>query len=202
MLQEFTPYQEKELLLQVAEGSEDAFRQLFDAYRNKLYTYIFNTSKSREMAEDTVHDVFLKIWENREKLSQIDNLNAYLYRMAHNHAYTGFRRRAKETLILAELKKEQTGIVDFEGLDSIIHKEVREFIQEAIGKLTPQQKLVFLMSRRDGLKHEEIAQKLNISIFTVKNHMVEALRFLREEVGRSYGSNAIALYVLYGLSSW
>lgn len=195
------PLNEKQILQQIAEGSEDAFRILFNSYRRRLYNYILRTSSSKETAEDTVHDVFLKIWENREKLTQVDNINAYLYRMAHNHAYTGFQRMAKETLILAALQKDQDTGSGLEGEDRLVHKEVRDFIQNAVNKLTPQQKLVFLMSRNEGLKHEEIAQKLHISIFTVKNHVADALRFLREEVGRSYGSKAVALYVLYNLAA-
>lgn len=193
-------FNEKELLLQVAEGNEDAFRILFNAYRNKLYTYILRISESKEMAEDTVHDVFLKIWETRSRLPAIDNINAYLYRMAHNHAYTGFQRMAKETLVLAALQNERQSGNDFEGESRIAQKEVRDLIRTAVNKLTPQQKLVFLLSRNEGLKHEEIAAQLNISIFTVKNHIAHALRFLREELGRSYGSSAVALYVMYNLT--
>lgn len=60
----------------VAAGNEDAFRTLFNGYRSKLYTYILKISRSNEIAEDTVHDVFLKLWENRHNLKHIDNLNA------------------------------------------------------------------------------------------------------------------------------
>jgi RNA polymerase sigma-70 factor (family 1) len=193
-------YNEKELLQQLAEGSEAAFRTLFNAYRNKLYTYIFNISRSGETAEDTVHDIFLKLWVQRERLPEISNLNAYLYRMAHNHAFTVFRRMAKETLVLAELQNEQSPVTSFEGEDRIVWQEVRKTIRKAVNKLTPQQRLVFLMSRQQGLKHEEIAQKLNISPNTVKNHIVEALRFLRDEIDYSYTSNAMVIYVLYNLT--
>ncbi len=195
-------HNERELLLQVAEGSEQAFKELFNAYRKKLYIYILKITGSSETAEDIVHDVFLKIWLNRKKLPQINNFNAYLYRMMFNQAYTGFQRMAKETLILAELQKEQGKGPLFEGEDRIIQKEVKQLIKEAVDKLTPQQKLVFIMSRQDGLRHEEIAQQLNISVYTVKNHIAYALRFLREEISRSYGSQAVAFYVFYGLSTW
>ena len=100
------PYNEKELLLQLANGSEKAFTAIFYHYRGKLYHYIFTITSSREMAEDTVHDVFLKIWNARQKLASIENMNAYLYRVCHNEAISGLRRMAKETLILAELQQE------------------------------------------------------------------------------------------------
>jgi RNA polymerase sigma-70 factor (ECF subfamily) len=195
-LPENLQYNEKDLLMQVSEGNELAFRQLFNTYRGKLYSYILRITESKEIAEDTVHDVFLKIWINKESLPEILNLNAYLYRMAHNHAYNGFRRMAKETLVMAELER-QAGYETSDPNDKLIRKEVRKFIHDAVNKLTPQQKEVFRMSREEGLKQEEIAQRLNISIFTVKKHLTDALNYLRKEISHSYGSQAIAFYVIY-----
>jgi RNA polymerase sigma-70 factor (ECF subfamily) len=191
-------YNEKDLLVQVSEGNENAFRQLFNTYRSKLYSYIFKITESRETAEDTVHDVFLKIWTMREKLTEIQNINAYLYRMAHNHAQNGLRRMAKKTLVMAELEK-QTVYDSSDPGDKLVRKEVRQFIYDAINKLTPQQKEVFRMSREEGLKQEEIAQRLNISILTVKRHLTDALSYLRKEISQYYGSQAIAIYVIYYL---
>lgn len=191
-------YNEKDLLRQVAGGSEEAFTELFNAYRKKLFTNIYKLTESKEIAEDTVHEVFLKIWVNRSSLTTIDNFSAYLNRMAHNHAYSGFRRMAKETLILAELKNQDAGYHEHPG-EQLMAKEVRDFIKATVDQLTPQQRTVFLLSREQGLKQEEIARRLNISLFTVKKHMVDALRYLREEVKKSYGSYAIAIFVLYNL---
>lgn len=192
-------YNEKDLLVQVSEGNELAFRQLFNTYRPRLYSYILKITESKEIAEDTVHDVFLKIWFNRKSLPEILNINAYLYRMAHNHAYNGIRRMAKETLIMAELER-QSGYEASDPNDKLVRKEVRTFIYDAVNKLTPQQKEVFRMSREEGLKQEEIAQRLNISIFTVKKHLTDALNYLRKEISHSYGSEAIAFYVIYYLA--
>ena len=66
------------LLLWVSEGDENAFSVLFNHYRGRLYHYILTFTQSPETAEDTVHDVFLKIWNDKEKLSNIDNLSSYL----------------------------------------------------------------------------------------------------------------------------
>jgi len=198
-LPENLQYNEKDLLVQVSEGNELAFRQLFNTYRGRLYSYIVKITESKETAEDTVHDVFLKIWINKESLPEILNLNAYLYRMAHNHAYNGFRRMAKETLVMAELER-QSGYETNDPNDKLVRKEVRQFIQDAVNKLTPQQKEVFRMSREEGLKQEEIAQRLNISIFTVKKHLTNALNYLRKEISHFYGSHAAALCVIYYLA--
>lgn len=193
------PYNERDMLLQVSEGNEIAFRQLFNTYRSKLYSYILKITDSKESAEDVVHDIFLKLWTNKEKLPEIQNLNAYLNRMAHNHAHNGLKRMAKETLVIAELEK-GAGYESSDPDDQLVRKEVRQFIYDAINKLTPQQKEVFRMSREEGLKQEDIAQRLNISILTVKRHMTDALNYLRKEISDSYGPYAVALYVMYSLT--
>lgn len=198
---DFQPYHERELLNELAAGSEAAFHTLFNTYRDKLYTYIFKLSDSSEMAEDIVHDVFLKIWQNRERLSQIENLSAYLYSMTRNHALSGFRRMAKETLILAEITRQQEAATAIDVEDQVAYREVAAFIHESVEKLTPQQRLVFMMSRQQHLKLAVIAEQLGITERTVKNHIAEALRFLRQEIGRKYGPHAIILFVLHQLSS-
>jgi RNA polymerase sigma-70 factor (family 1) len=191
-------YNERNLLQQISQGDEASFQAIYDRYKGKLYSYILRIADSRESAEDAVHDVFLKIWDGREKLPEVRNFGAYLFRTARNHAISGFRRMAKETLILAELGNEP--VPTLHTIDPITQKEIRTFIQEAVAKLSPQQRKVFMLSRHDGLRHEEISEKLGISIHTVRAHLGEALRFLREEIGRSYGSQAVAIYVIYQFS--
>ena len=190
---------EKELLARIAAGSEEAFRELFQTYRGKLYGYIYKMTGSKEAAEDTVHDVFLKIWEGRENLTTVNNINAYIHRMAHNQAYSGFRRMAKETLILAEIRQEMKQETGIEGEERVRHQEVRNLIRTLVDQLTPQQKQVFLLSREEGLRQDAIADKMNISVHTVKNHLAAAMRFLRDEVGRAYGPQAVAIFVIFDL---
>jgi RNA polymerase sigma-70 factor (ECF subfamily) len=99
---------EKELLQGVAEGNELAFGQLFHNWRDKLYFFILRIVDSSSITEDLVQDVFVKIWVNRETLSTIENFGAYLYTMARNEAISGMRRKASETVILAELQRVST----------------------------------------------------------------------------------------------
>lgn len=192
-------YEEKYLLQLVAAGNEQAFRQLYDKYRRGLFTYVFKITESIEIAEDTIQEIFLNLWIKRTSLPEIENINAYLYRMAHNSTYHGFKRLAKETLLIAHLKNEQDVAAGLLPEQQLISKEVAAFIRSVVDRFTPQQRKVFLLSREQGLKQQEIAQKLNISLFTVKKHMVDALHYLREEVKKNYGSKAIALYVIFQL---
>lgn len=196
----FGSYSEKELLRQIAGGSEDAFRVIFDHYGGKLQSYVLKLSRSKETAEDIVHDVFLNIWKNRENLTQIDQFDSYLFRAARNAAHRGFQRRAKETLIVATLQRTESPDGDFEGEALITHREVRESIQQAIDRLSPQQRKIFLLSREEGLNHAEIAERLGITRRTVSNTITEALNALRSDIGSEYSSLAVAIFVLHGLA--
>jgi len=198
-LQELDKYTETDLLRQVAEGNGDAFRILFLHYGPMLKSYLLKLSRSKETAEDIVHDVFLEIWKNREQLTEIEQFKPYLFRAVHNRAHRSFERQAKESLILHELRKEQGLAVAFEGEDRIISEEVRNFIRQTVDKLTSQQKKIFLLSRHEGLNHAEIAQRLGVNSQTVSNHLSDALRFLRDEINNSYGSYAVAILILHGL---
>ena len=183
-LEHIQPYHEAALLRQLAEGSEAAFTAIFHRYRGRLYHYILTLTTSPEIAEDTVPD--------------IENMNAYLFRLCHNQAISGLRRMAKETLILSELRQETIPILP--DVDPASQREIRASIQQAVNRLTPQQRQIFLLSRQDGLKHRQIAELLGVSINTVKTHLGQALRFLREEIGQQYGLQSTAIWVIYQLS--
>lgn len=193
------PYNEQALLSRIAEGDTTAFRTLFDHYRPKLYSYLLRMSASAEVAEDCVHDVFLKLWCGRDKLVNIQNFNAYLYRMAHNHALNNLRKMAVETLVVAELTGPVPPSADDPGR-ALHNKEVQQFIRQAVGKLTPRQREVFLLSRESGLKQAEIAERLGMKVATVKAHLTDALNFLRNEISARYGSYAIILFILFDLA--
>lgn len=180
-MQYIPQYDDHELLTAIAGGDEIAFTRLFNAYHEKLYTFILRLTQSSETAEDVLQDVFFKIWTNRKLLKGIDNFNAYLFRIARNHAVNGLKRLSNRDSILARLA--QTGQPDVEGPeDLLLKKEAAKQIRDAIDALPPQQKLVYTLSRIEGLKHGEIARQLNLSESTVKNHMVAALQNLRKQL--------------------
>lgn len=195
VLSEHNFINEKNLLQQVSKGNEEAFRQLFDAYKNKLYFYILKITESEDVAEDVVQNIFFKLWINRANLIQVQNLNAYLYRMSHNHAINGLKQMARETLALAEINKQEAKSYNSAD-ESVIHKDVQQLLNKAIEQLPTQQKLVFKMSWNQGLKQEEIAERLNISILTVKKHKGEALRKIRENIHTSYGLYGLIFYMV------
>lgn len=198
-MQKHLSYEEKDLLLQVAEGSESAFRKLFYQYRPRLIAFVLGLSRKEQSAEDIVHDIFLDLWKNRERLPEIEHFSTYLFKAVQYKAHRQLQRRAKEVLILAELRREEYGEIETEQQETLSLKAVQDFLRQSLAKLTPQQRKIFVLSREKGLTHTQIAEKLGIQTQTVSNHLTDALRILREEIEVFYGSLAIALFVLHGL---
>jgi len=171
--------QEAELLLRLQNGDEEAFAVLFYAYKDKLYGFLKNILKSDVIAKDLVQDVFLKIWQNRANASEIENFNAYIYFVAQNQAIDQFRKSSKELFSSVEFLNLKEDVLTPDPVNTLINKEVREKINEAVNQLPPQQKKIFVLHNEYGFKHHEIAEQLNLSVSTTQNHMREALRSLR-----------------------
>jgi len=185
------PINGNELIIRVVQGDEIAFEQLFRQYKNKLYSFIFHLSGSATIAEDVLQDVFLKIWRDRAQLTGIDNFNAYLYRMAQNTAINVLRRQSREALLLNEVQRlAPEGVHGHEWLAA---KEVQTALQQAINNLPPQQRNVYQLGQEQGLTYEQIAGALGISTSTVRNHMVQALKAIREYIALHFPSLLIYL---------
>lgn len=176
---------------EVAEGSIAAFRVLYQSYQAKLYSLIFALTESRVLCEDIFQDVFLKIWEQRAKLPEVENFNAFVHALARNRVFDGLRRVANEESIIAELAgkaSEGHSVTDAAVQYHELHNQLHLIVQQ----LPPQQKQVYLLSREEGLKYEEIAARLHISVATVNTHLSRAMQHIRKHLQL----DVVILYVI------
>ncbi|SEJ39805.1 RNA polymerase sigma-70 factor, ECF subfamily [Dyadobacter koreensis] len=159
---------EREILQLVANGDERAFRWLFNHYHQRLGGYIYNITKSHELAEEVVQDVFLKIWTNKTALADVANFKAYLHVVSKNHALNCLKKMAQDKALTKELAE-----VSYEigAEDSGEESERYILVDEAIDHLPPQQRLVYLLSRHERLQYTEIAERLSLSRETVKKYL-------------------------------
>ena len=189
-------HNEKDLLVRVAEGDAVAFRQLFDHYRNKIYSLGMYLTRSEVQAEEIVQDVFLKVWEKRTELSGIQYFNGWLRTVAKNTCSNYLRDLAVEKLAMSRLlDKAEATTASAES--SVIEKEYRQIVEEAIQRLPPQQKKVYILSRQTGKKQEEIARELNISLYTVKEYLKLAQRSVRQHITNKIDLLVAAAVLLY-----
>lgn len=171
---------EKELLLNLSNEDIKAFSNLFMLYFPKLKLFLAGFLESDVEAEDLAQDVFVKLWQNRHALAKVENLNAYLYRIAKNTLYTYLDRSFSMDLINDTNSYHIPSIDELEEL--IYAKELEELIDLTINKMPPQRKTIFCLSRKQGLSNEAIALQLNISKRTVETHISAALADLRKVI--------------------
>ena len=165
---------EKELLLQVSEGNEAAFRQLYYLWQPHLSSFIFSLTKSSDLTAEIVQDVFLKIWLNRENLSNIDHFKAYLFTVSRNYALNELRNLMRQYIQFQKWEKHYLEELVENNEETKFHDLA--LVDEAIDKLTERQRQIYLLQRHQKLTYQQIADRLNISKETVKTHLELAMK--------------------------
>jgi len=165
-------YNEQELLLAVSRGNEQAFRQLILQYSALLHSFIYRHTESRELAEEIVQDIFIQLWLTRESLEQVRNFHTYLFVLSRNRTINEMKKLLREKKRLHRWQEENTPPTD--PHETIDLKTYVDLVDEAVEQLAPQQKKVWIMSRRDGFTYQQIADELQISRETVKSYLKAA----------------------------
>lgn len=179
-------HNEKELLLQIADGDEDAFRKLFQAYASLLYPMMIKVVKIPAVAEDIIQETFLRIWLSRDQLPGIDQPRSWILRIAYYRAFSFLRSKAIQQKAMTILSNNNTtSLAKNETEDAVTFKTIETLLKEAISKLPAQQKRVYQLSRELGLKNDAIAGEMSLSVQTVKNTLGRALKFIREYMDTS-----------------
>ena len=168
-----------ELLILLQKGNERAFTAIYERYHKLLYVLAYKYLKDNDTAKDAVQQIFLKLWESRSLFSIHINLRNYLYTMLKNHLLNEIRNNY--TALEKNYEPAQETIeYENEILSKLEEKEMTEQLYRAIDSLPEQKKAVCLYKLKDSLSNQEIAEKMQISIPTVKTHYSQAIKLLRE----------------------
>ena len=187
---------DKRLLEMIAIGDELAFKTLFERYRDKLHAYLYGITKSSEIAEEIVMDVFLKIWFARTKATEINHFDSFLHRVAHNKAIDFLRAVHRDETLFHLVWEEMQLVSDYTADSKLMERENNDVLQTAVSKLPPKRRLVYELSRKKGLSQDQIACYLNLSKHTVNNHLVESLRFIRHHLS-TYTDTCLLIGTLF-----
>jgi RNA polymerase sigma-70 factor, ECF subfamily len=176
-------YDEREISSLIRNGDKNAFRHLYDLYSKKLLGFALFYLKSKSEAEEVVQAVFVKVWEHRKDIRDDLSLQSYLYKITINHIYNLFNYRK---IRAAEGNFANAEKLDNTTLEKIHSDSLSEYIDHLIEQLPEQRKKIFSLSRMDGLSHEEIASRMNISVRTVESQIYKALKFLKQHLKKEY----------------
>jgi len=174
-----TKYIEQLIIEKVVLGDKKAFEELYYRYADKLYYFAFRFLKTREDAEGLTQDVFIKIWETRERLDPENSFNSYLFTIAKNTIFNLHRKKLNEFAYRDYLKQHFDELYSKTEND-IMLAELNATINKCVEKFPPVRKKVFELSRKKGLSYKEISDELNISDKTIETHIRLALKTIRE----------------------
>lgn len=169
---------EKEYIIRISNGDTKAFDIIFMLYYPKVKSFILGLIKDEENARDLAQDIFLKVWVNRGKIAEIEYFKSYLFQMSKNVVYDYFSKQQKvsDHVPIWKIDPTDTSLID----EKIEAEDLELLVNLLIQNMPEQRRKVYVMSRREGLKNDEISEKLNISKRTVETHISNALKDIRK----------------------
>lgn len=167
------------LFNKIKAGNKDALESLFSKYYSPLCNFVNHLIKNPEAAEEMVSDTFYLLWKDRRKLNILTNVKAYLFTIVRNQAFSYLKNNPFQ----AEELDKASFIEDINHPEAeLLYNELKSHYQKAYEALPAQCQLIFKLHKIDGLKYQQVADLLEISIKTVENQMGKALRHIREAI--------------------
>ncbi len=177
----FRAVEDADLIRQAARGSVEAYNLLVSRWEKRIYNYLLRITGNREDALDLTQDVFLKAYQNLRKLEDQGRFAPWLYRIAHNEAYSMFRKRKPE-IDVDEMVPEATETGITVGGSSVFPVELSLAVAGALDRLSPEQREAVVLKIYQGFKFEEMAEILSCPVSTVKSRLYTALELLKLEL--------------------
>jgi len=167
---------DEKLIAAIRENDYVSYNKLFVRYYNRLCQYVYGMLQDKDDSEDVVQELFLNLWNNRKKIMITENISGYLFKMAKNQALNHIRSTTNYRNLL-DNQDNTPGYYEENQLES---DEFRIALYDCINQLPDRSKQVLLLHRVQGLKQKEIAEKLDISVKTIKNQIWTSLQKLRK----------------------
>jgi RNA polymerase sigma-70 factor (ECF subfamily) len=176
------------VLRQIAAGDQTAFKEIYTGIYKNLYQFALAIVRNREAAEEIVQDVFIRIWRNRTQLPAVQNLRVYLYTATKNTALNYLSSKARQNITepFDHINIELNGSVTTPE-QIMITAEIDKIIREAVDALPPRCKMIFKLTREDGLKYKEVSQILNIAVNTIDVQMAIAVKRIAAALAAEFG---------------
>jgi RNA polymerase sigma-70 factor (ECF subfamily) len=175
--------------------NEYSFESAYRLFHNKVYSIALHYLSDASLAEDTLQDVFLKLWLLKDHGAEIVDLNAYLFITTKHQCLNMLRKINTQSSVSLEHQFEEV-IADNTTYESILYNDCQHSVNIAISQLPQQQNKVFKLCHIEGLDYREASKVLNIAPETIRSHYKRALKYLRSYLNRSLGLFTIAFYCL------
>ncbi|MDR0574408.1 MAG: RNA polymerase sigma-70 factor [Tannerella sp.] len=177
------------------EGDEDAFVALYHKYHRKIYHTALSMTRSEDLAQDVIQDVFLKVWENRTALDPGKSFIAYISVICRNVIFDMFKKASVEEAVRQKLQQ-FAEVSEPESEDDDFYETYISLLSNAIAKLPPQRSIIFKLCKLQKKSYDEVARSMNISRSTVQDHIVKANKAIREYLLTHVDLSFVMLFVI------
>jgi RNA polymerase sigma-70 factor (family 1) len=167
-------------LVRLTQSDEAAFAIIYNKYSPGLYIKLLRILKSRTLSEDILQDVFIVVWNNRNRIDSSKCFLSYLSCIAVHKCYDHFRKIARDKKLQCKLSQAENNYT--ENDQSLVAKEAAVVLLQTIELLPPKRKLIFRLCKVDGKTYEEVSKQLGISLSTISDHIVKANTFIRSRL--------------------
>lgn len=176
-------YTDKYLIKGLKKNEEHSFRKIYDKYHQSVYGIAFKYLKNDSLAEDAVHDIFIKLWEYRKKLNEQQSLKGFLFTSTKNHVLNMIRDRRRDEEKNRGYSKLQS-VSQNKTLSRLTFENYKRVFQHYLEELPEGKREIFKMKMNEGLSNKQIADRLDISVNTVKSQYYKASKFIKEQLSR------------------
>lgn len=183
-------YTDQELLALLEQGNEAAFVELYERFRPQVRRFALRVAKSNDAADEIVQNVLLKLWNHRDQAGQVQNPGAWLNRVTTNEALDFLKKAAREKALAEKVWTSMQNEPAYAENDYVL-KDYLQMIEQAVRSLPAQQQRVYRLSREQYLTYDQIAQEMDISSNTVRNHMSAALDNIRKHLAKHAALHSI-----------
>ncbi len=177
----FREVEDRDLILQTRKGKVEAYNLLISRWEKRIYNYVLRLVRNREDALDLTQDVFMKAYQNMNKLDDVERFGPWLFRIAHNETFSLLRRHRPDRVELNEAIAEDPGSSPFEsGGGRLLPLELSVAVTAALTRLKPEQRETVMLKVFEGFKFEEIAEILETPVSTIKSRLYTAFDLLKD----------------------
>lgn len=170
-------------ILELKNGSTSALKKIYQFYGNKIFHFINSYTRNREISEELVQDIFIKLWNYREKLETSKSIKSFIYAIAKNHVID-FIRKPDVKIFSIDSVHEQRLTEGNMGEESLIFAEEEKIIFEAMASLSPRKRQIFELNRIENLTYKQIAERLGISVSAVEKSISSALKDIKNHISK------------------
>lgn len=186
------------VLISLKNGERWAFREIFETYQKRLYYFVFSITKSNFATEDILQEVFVKVWMKRETINLSCSFDSFIYTITRNHTYNHLRGIASRESLKKEVCRNLKHY-NRQTEDSILLAEYQDIVNDILESIPVKKRSIFILSKQQGKSNQEIADLLNISPKTVKNHLWKTLQLIRVQLHPYITDTVITFLLIFSL---